>query len=102
VRVNGQGWPGQRGQGSYSIPLGDQVMTPTHAHRIMLHVIPRIENDVISVDIKFEVDGEESTLATHRYTEDDLANAYEQVHHRVHGFDARGLDPREGPTRLKP
>jgi hypothetical protein len=31
-----------------------------------------------------------------------LLDEYERAHHEHHGMDPRGLDPREGPTRLHP
>jgi hypothetical protein len=91
---------GNYGQDSSLWTLEDQVLIPNRAHQVGFLLQPRIDWDVIQIDHKLMVDNEMLTLFTHRYSEDELIDAYERVHHRVHGYDVRGLDPREGPTRL--
>lgn len=100
----GQVYPGMRGMGSVSYQLLSQVMNPQGAHNTHLHVQSQAHWNTggVEVSITLEVDGVMKPLFTHIYTGDELADAYEIAHHQVHGYDARGLDPREGATRLKP
>lgn len=96
--------PGMNGQGSVAYEFGSQVMTPGNVHRILCHVEsrPHFASGGIELTVTMEVDGVRKPMLARLFTVDDLADAYEEAHHIVHGYDARGLDPREGTTRLKP
>jgi hypothetical protein len=90
------------GMGSVSYEFGSRVMFPTHAHRVLCHVESRqhFASGGIELTVSMEVDGIRKPLLSKIWSVDDLADAYEAAHHQVHGTDPRGLDPREGPTRL--
>jgi hypothetical protein len=74
-----------------------RVVNPNGAHRVELREGWVWVADPIFV-VELAVDEVGKNLFT--LTADELMEHYERCHHIVHGHDARGLDPREGPTRL--
>lgn len=102
IQLDGYNPLGYSGTGSWYARFTDPIMVPTHAHQIGLagRVIMSPTGGIESITDMI-VD-QESMIVLHRvWTPDDISEFYEKVHHRVHGFDPRGLDPREGRTRLR-
>jgi hypothetical protein len=48
------------------------------------------------------IDGQRHPVESRHVSREQLLDEYERAHHEHHGMDPRGLDPREGPTRLHP
>ena len=94
---------GQYGRETNSVELDCflPVMNPTRAHRVGVVLSgDRTRSGGLLVIARLEVDGLPGVLFERTWSPDELAETYERTHHQVHGHDPRGLDPREGPTRL--
>lgn len=91
------------GYNGVTAELHDYVMLPTQAHMpaIEIHVSPSptggltVAEFFVFRDAGMRIGMNERTLSA-----EQLGDLYEVMHHRLHGHDARGLDPRNGPTRL--
>ena len=61
-------------------------------------------NNGLEVKLQLRMDGGYQGDAFFRriWLPDELADIYEREHHKLHGADPRGLDPRDGPTRIHP
>lgn len=89
------------GVGGAPIELHSQLMAPNHGR---VPIVGRIEGrgESLEAQLCLVIDGEQMPAFFHRiWTANDLADAWEVAHHQHHGYDPRGLDPREGPTRLR-
>lgn len=83
--------------------LHDHVMLPNNAH------LPELEISVsqsptggliIAEFFNFMEVGARLGMNEHTLSAEQLGDLYEVMHHRLHGSDVRGLDPRQGATRL--
>lgn len=79
------------------------LMAPNHG---AIPIVGQVagHGDHLEVILRFQIDGDPGgDPFLHRLlTSYELADAWELAHHQHHGYDPRGLDPRVGPTRLKP
>lgn len=93
--------------GRFDVPYGQvqlysQLMAPNHGQvPIIGHVEGR--GETLEVLLRMVIDGDWQVAPFHHriWTASELADAWEVAHHQHHGYDPRGLDPREGPTRLR-
>lgn len=84
--------------------LHDYVMLPNQAHRPAVEIrVSRSASGGLSVAefFVFEEVGMMFGIGEKTLNPEQLADLYEVMHHRVHGYDPRGLDPQAGPTRLR-
>lgn len=83
---------------AFMLPLFDMG---THQARLIVKGYG--VGDGYAVEQVLELDGHmRKTIDLKTLTRDQLLDVYEFAHHQLHGRDPRGLDPREGPTRLHP
>lgn len=85
----------------YGVEAYSALMAPNHG-RIPIAGYLSGQGELLEVKLSYQIDGEVTSPFHHRvFTVQELADAWELAHHEHHGFDPRGLDPREGPTRLR-
>lgn len=93
--------------GRYDFPYGpvnlmSQLMAPNHGQ---VPIVGFVEGrgDTLEVQLRLVIDGDFGLPPFHQriWTNSELADVWELAHHQHHGYDPRGLDPREGPTRLR-
>lgn len=83
--------------------LQDWLMLPSQAHRpaIEISVSPSPTGGLTVAEFFiFQEAGMRIGMNERTLSAEQLGDLYEVMHHRLHGHDARGLDPRNGPTRL--
>jgi hypothetical protein len=89
------------GYSEFRLQVDSPIMMPGHQ---MTQLILRAQPNTLQgldLSIQWDFAGQARMPWWQKvWTPDDLADAYEVIHHQLHGYDARGLDPREGPTRL--
>lgn len=85
-----------------AVSLESRLMAPNHGQ---VPIVGFVEGrgDTLEVSLRFLIDGDYGVPPFHQrvFTNAELADAWELAHHQHHGFDARGLDPRAGLTRLR-
>lgn len=86
--------------GPLRVTLGSQL-APAHLMAIELEV-NQSRAGGLALASWWQIDGARFPWEERIWSPDDLADLYERFHHQVHGYDPRGLDPREGITRLRP
>ena len=91
-----------RGSWQGMVNVESPLMAP--GHRGMMVEVRAYPTPTSGLDLSAEllIDGARFGPFFERiWTPNDLADIYELTHHQLHGYDPRGLDPREGPTRLR-
>lgn len=82
---------------------GGWIMDPRGAHPGRLAIESHNLGDALRLTLRLDLAGGRGEPWLDRLiTQTELAELYEREHHHLHGSDPRGLDPRDGPTRLTP
>jgi hypothetical protein len=89
-----------QGYGKIWIPLNAPIMAPGHqGMAIEIEAAPS-RTSGLSLTQHWNINGQRFGVWEKVWTPDELADVYELVHHQLHGYDPRGLDPRVEKTRL--
>jgi hypothetical protein len=81
--------------------LNRETVHGTHHVEVQIEYVHQNDGGFVATRYLL-IDGQRHPVGSEHVSREKLLDEYERAHHEHHGMDPRGLDPREGPTRLHP